>query len=504
MKDPLCSYYTESTDITETMVALLGDCSHSSVLEPSAGSGVFVDALLQHYPTAKIDAVDIDQDAVNCLKAKYATSQNVHVRTADTLFDDRLDSYAESGGFYDKIIGNPPYGAWQDYERRSILKKKYPGYYVKETYSLFLLRCLSLLKDGGSLCFIIPDTFLFLNLHASLRGMLLTTTKMDSILLFPSKFFPGASFAYSNMAIVSLSRCDNKADAVSNSVKIVRGFMHPEDLLKAAQTHEADYSKLDVASYRQEQILRNPQHSFILASDDLITLINDSKYTLGDVANVVTGLYTGDNKTYIRVSNSKVKGSKGYKIVDISHISHSTSIDGVVGSNVCYVPYIKSAPQQRYVRESDDWFVRWDTAAVKHYREDKKARFQNSDFYFKEGVGIPMVKSKTIRAFLMRDHVFDQSIVGLFPHDRKYLKYLLALMNSGLINELLHLINPTANNSSNYVKRLPFVYPDSDTLTFIDETVDAILCLLARGHRAEADALNEKTSACIKTLYFDN
>lgn len=31
---------------------------------------------------------------------------------------------------------------------------------VKETYTLFLLRCIQLLNDGGRLVFIIPDTFM--------------------------------------------------------------------------------------------------------------------------------------------------------------------------------------------------------------------------------------------------------------------------------------------------------------------------------------------------------
>ena len=44
------------------------------------------------------------------------------------------------------------------------------------------------------------------------------------------------------------------------------------------------------------------------------------KTTLGDIADVVTGFYTGDNKRFIRVLNSKIKGAKGYTSVNEEQI----------------------------------------------------------------------------------------------------------------------------------------------------------------------------------------
>ena len=86
--------------------------------------------------------------------------------------------------------------------------------------------------------------------------------------------------------------------------------------------------------------------------------------------------------------------------------------------------------------------MRWDQETIKFYNSNKKSRFQNSSFYFKTGIGIPMVKASTVRAFLMENRVFDQAIVGIFPHDATKLNYLLALMNSDSINTLIHTINP--------------------------------------------------------------
>ena len=212
MRDTLCSYYTNSSDIISYMLHRLDVKNGDVVLEPSAGEGVFIDELLNTKSVLHIDALDIDQTAISILKGKYKDNPAVSVRETDTLFDEQLDLFETSslllkktdtlidsqldffgtiGGHYDKIVGNPPYGAWQDYDKRELLKRKYPGQYVKETYSLFLLRCISVLKIGGKLSFIIPDTYMFLNLHTKLRELLLTATKIQEIITFPSSFFPG-------------------------------------------------------------------------------------------------------------------------------------------------------------------------------------------------------------------------------------------------------------------------------------------------------------------------
>ena len=47
--------------------------------------------------------------------------------------------FSNMGGGYDRIIANPLYGGWIDYDRRKQLKRLYPVLYVKETYSLFYI-----------------------------------------------------------------------------------------------------------------------------------------------------------------------------------------------------------------------------------------------------------------------------------------------------------------------------------------------------------------------------
>lgn len=470
------------------------------ILEPSAGSGLFIDELLKTKKNIHIDGLDIDKNAISILKEKYKDNPKVNIRETDTLFDEDLDLLETFGGNYSKIIGNPPYGAWQDYSRRELLKKKYSGQYVKETYSLFLLRCVSLLKIGGKLSFIIPDTFMFLNLHQKLRAFLLSATKISEILIFPSKFFPGVSFGYSNLSIITLERAE-KEDALENEIKILKGFKSSDEfsLIHNSQDKLPEYVKK--LSLKQKDIYSNPQHRFLLADNSeriVLSSLTSSTKTLGDVADIVTGFYSGDNTRFIRVKDKNVKGSKNYEVVNPELIENSTSLEGIDGKDEAYIPYVKSSSKTKYIKNDDEWFVRWDRKTVEYYNSNKKSRFQNSSFYFKKGICIPMVKSSQINAFVMENKVFDQSIVGIFPKDSKKFLYILGLMNSDVVNKIIHIINPTANNSSNYVKQIPYKEPDKTEFDKICALVHKELSI------PKKDTAESKKTQDLISSYFNN
>lgn len=499
MKDIFCSYYTDSQDIVSYMVSMLDISNDDIVLEPSAGNGLFIDELLKIKSNIHIDALEINKNAVSILQEKYRKNSNISIRETDTLLDTELDYFEATDGYYSKIIGNPPYGAWQDYEKRDLLKKKYAGQYVKETYSLFLLRCVSLLKKGGKLSFIIPDTFLFLNLHQKLRTFLLTKTKILEILIFPSKFFPGINFGYSNLSIITLEK-NEKNICFKNSIRIIKGFKYPEEFKLLHTSDKKKLQHLEVFKLKQSDIFDNAQHRFIISSLQEYQIITNSNSKLGDIADIVTGFYSGDNTRFIRVKNKSVKGSKNYEVVDEELISECNSLIGIDKDEV-YIPYVKSSSKIKYAGKSDDWFVRWDKKTVHYYNTNKKSRFQNSSFYFKKGICIPMVKSSTINAFYMENRVFDQSLVGIFPKDEKKIYYILGLMNSDIVNRIIHLLNPTANNSSNYIKLIPYKEPDENQVIKITELVRNALFFTESGNIHEADILHTKINLMFNSIY---
>jgi len=466
------SFYTKSTPIVEYMVTKLNLNSTDKIFEPCGGDGVFIDAILAQNEFANIDVCELNEIAYQTLTNKFSQYPNINIRKCDTLLDDELILSSSFGGSYDKIIANPPYGAWQDLKKRVVLKKIYSNLYVKETYALFLFRCIELLKPGGVLSFIIPDTFLNLHMHKAIRHHILTNTKILELALFPSSFFPGVNFGYANLSIITLQKCIKKSDCLNNQFKVINSFTD------VTQLSEIKESELKVFTFSQNEILTNPDYAFLISDNiKITTAINSSKYKVADIANCVTGFYSGDDKTFLQVINHNLKNGKNYNLIDESSVNRtyqniSNILEGI-DNEKHFVPIVKGG-NTKYLKP-EGWFMNWSKKAITHYKTDKKARFQNPLYYFKFGIGIPMISSSSITASLIENKLFDQSIVGVFPNEKSLTYYLLAFFNSPTCNKLIRTINPSANNPANYIKKIPLILPSAEQKSFIDTTVQKII-----------------------------
>jgi len=463
-------FYTENESIVKYMTKKLNLNENDTVLEPSVGSGLFVDHIKLKYSYKHITVYDNDPSLEAFLIQKYQ-NDNIEVIIRDTLFDESLSLMANMNSGFDKIIANPPYGAKISFERRKLLKQLYEFSSPKESYTLFLELCLKLLNPDGILCFIIPDTLLSLQRHQNLRKFILSNYKILEIVKIPTKLFGTVKFQYANMIIITIQ---NTWD-INNEIPIIEKISSNHEL--KAITDE-DYKNVQVNFHKQQSILQSDYQNFPMNDYDLYNLVTSkSTVVLGDLADIKTGFYSGDNKKYMKYKSTPSSSPNRNKLslVDEFEINtHHYSIEPIHGDNPMFIPILKGVPR-KYTNVINH-YIKWDISAHNYYKEKgSKARFQNSQYYFKKGIGVPMVKAKDIRATIFENVVFDQSVVGIFPKDEKYFNYILALLNSNVGNKLIHSINHTANNSANYLKRIPIIMPSDLVIREIDLLVDDIL-----------------------------
>jgi phospholipid N-methyltransferase len=488
-------YYTKSNEIVSYMIDKLSPKSGSLILEPCAGDGVFIDALLQAARDIKIEAFELDSKEAIYLTNKYQSYNNITIKNADTLLYKSFIN-GDCKNRYDYIIANPPYGAWQDYDKRERLQNLYPELYVKETYSTFLFLCLSLLRQGGRLVFIIPDTYLNLHRHTYLRKILLKESLIEEIVLFPSRFFPGVNFGYSDLSIITLIKPNDMSLVLKNKVIIKNNFQSPADLIEGSDN-------IKINTVNQQDILKNPDCAFVFSNDDYLdTLLKYSSSKIGNVCTCVTGIYTGDDKHYIKVMSHDIRNSKSYPLVTDKEIYKERKIPDLRGidSNACFIPIVKGG-NTKYLKQ-DKWYIDWSNNAVSFYTTNKKSRFQNASYYFKTGIAVPMVSSYNITAAFMKNRLFDQSIVGVFPKDDSLVYYLLAFFNSSICTKLIRAINPSANNSANYIKKIPIIFPDLQTIFHINKLVETILDLKKRSK--EADSIEDELDNIFTSIFYEN
>ena len=464
------AYYTKSEPIVSYMVDLLDLNGTETIFEPCAGDGVFIDPILDKYQNIKIDAFELNENACNSLKSKYQDLENISVKQTDTLTDLDLEFLCSMGGKYDAVIANPPYGAWRNTIDRATLKKRFNGFYAKESYSLFLYRSIESLNEGGKLVFIIPDTYLNLNMHKDIRKYILSTTKIKEIALFPSSYFPGVNFGYANLSIISLEKSSDYKSNVENTFKIIKDYKSVEELGNKNVTH------LTELNIQQKSVLNNDGYIFLTNTNPKVSdCIKETKTSIGDICDCATGFYSGNDKDRLKVLSKEIRNSKRYDEVDKEIITYDCSsrpIDGIENEKI-YVPIVKGGNVRYY--KADNWFMEWSSDLVSFYKKDKKARYQNSSFYFRKGIAVPMVSSSSITGAIIENRLFDQSIVGIFPKKESIIYYLLAFFNSPTCNKLIRTINPSTNNSSNYIKRIPYLQPSIEHENAVTENIKQII-----------------------------
>lgn len=456
------------------MVGMLRFRPQDAILEPCGGGGAFVDKILEKNPNSSIDVFELNPASVSILRQKYVNKRNVFIKETDTLLDETIISCSKR---YDKIIGNPPYGARCDNSKKTKLSRIYNHLYTKESYTLFIYACTRCLNENGELCFIVPDTFLSLHRHLALRQYLLNNTKIKEIALFPSSFFPGINFGYANLCIITLVKCSNIAENHGNIIRLRTDFRHVSELGRL------DCGK--TTSKVQKEVLTAMDSAFMFRStNELSNLINDETITrIGDIASCVTGFYSGNDKKYLHPINHLIKNSKNYNCVKDECIKYGRltiqeQVNGIA-SQQCFVPIMKGGNIE--FCKPTVWFMDWSLQAIKEYRTSKKCRFQNASFYFKDGIGIPMIRSSKLTAAMIEGRLFDQSIVGVFPHDPSWTMYLLAFFNSDICTKLIDAINPSANNSANYIKKIPFIVPSRGIRAKVESLVKMIIFSLQHG-----------------------
>lgn len=453
----LKQYFTKSSSINNLMVQLLGDVRNSILLEPSVGDGALLNNIIGE--PKKIYAFDVDSQPFLNGIGKNNTNNKI-----EFFHECFIRNFLKNGSNYkyDAVIANPPYGLDFSMEYRKFLKEKLPHIYVKESYSLFLYMSLMQLKNKGRYVFLIPDSFLTNHRHASIREFLVNHARPTHIIRMPSKAFETINFQYASLCIIA-------------------GYREP---LK--ENDSIEWGNFDKSDHQQKQtklvgidFIKNMQNGW---SEHYLINQNSKKIKswglLGDIADCKTGIYTGNNLEYIGFDPLTAKRkSNGHPIdweksINTSSLTEDEKNYGIAGSSQ-YVPFIRGGHRAMFEQPTNG--ILWNKDAINFYKNNKKSRFQNSSFYFREGIAIPMVSSSRISASYINNSVFDQGVVGIFPHKLNMLNTLLLYLNSSMASNMMKsIVNGSANNSANYLKKLPIPNFNSETINKASELVEDI------------------------------
>jgi len=287
------------------------------------------------------------------------------------------------GGF-DIVIGNPPYGAKFNNSEKKALRTLYPETQFKiDSYSIFILKAIQLMKSKAITFFIIPNTFLDNYFEEKVRFKLLVENQLYEITDLNDKVFEAVVHS---MIIGFIKNIKKDYSIFINKTK---ELSFTKELIPNSFFREQDKCTFSIRTFE---------------NNDLLDTLNINSLSLEKIVDIRQAIKSGDDDKYI--SNEKVNSN--YKpILGGKHIGKWT----IKNPNL-FIYYGKhlACPRDCEIFEQPKILIR-------EAGKDIIATYDDNNFYI----------MSSLYNVIIKDIKFN-------------LKYILALINSRLYQYLMKLI----------------------------------------------------------------
>ncbi len=314
------AYYTP-LKLAEKMVDFFkDDVSIRTILEPSCGDGVFIDALMETLflkEKSTVTAIEIEKSEVEKLNKKISNVSNVTV-----LNEDFFEFYHKNKETkkYDLILGNPPYIRYQYLEekQREEMADILTAHGMKSnklinTWVGFMVACVHMLNMNGKIAFVIPAEILQVAYAEDLRLFLSNELSKITLITFEELVFPGIE----QEVIVFIGEKGNS----EKGIKIIE--LNNLDDLETLNINTNGFQKLNHVHEKWTKYFTT-----IKENELIIRLKKDRRFQkLSDTGVINVGITTGNNK-YFSVDQNTVHDYDLSAVVHplIGRSSHAHSI----------------------------------------------------------------------------------------------------------------------------------------------------------------------------------
>lgn len=235
----LTSYFTPKI-IVENIVSNLIDntfTNHKSinVLEPSAGTGIFSNTILEHSKIGNV--VSVEKDILTSA-ILHASNNNSNHQTLNAGFED-MSKY-DVANSYDLIISNIPFGDYKVYDKTYNSQPNHTAQYLSQSkiHTYFFQKASDMLAKNGTMCFITTSAIADSPSNQFLRESLLKTNKLVSIVRLPNHVFSDSNTKIVSDLIIFQKR-DKSLSSLNDLTQKEKDFIS-SDLIHLANQ---EYSK---------------------------------------------------------------------------------------------------------------------------------------------------------------------------------------------------------------------------------------------------------------------
>jgi hypothetical protein len=314
---------------------------------------------------------------------------------------------------YDVVVTNPPYLSNRQMggELRRFVRLKYPTT-AADLYACFIERVERMTVPGGLYGLVCPMGWTTLSAFEEFRQAWLRRNTITSFVSAGQGAFPEAELLFIGLVTARRSPPDEGSE--------IRAVRRDSEL----HAHEVRISQLELMS--------NPGSVLtFFMPPKLGKMLRGDGTTLGDLADVVAGIDTGENARFVR---------------------YAWELDGQDPGR--WAAYSKGKGYCHWVGDQDTR-VDWEHEGAR-IRRQPGATIRNEPFFFLRGLECSYVYGGKLSCRVLEPSIPDHGSVGVFPRDEADLPVILALLNSRLGTMLGRSLSPTLNMPVGALKRMPF------------------------------------------------
>lgn len=336
---------------------------------------------------------------------------------------------------YEIVATNPPYAGTSNLSAKvnNFVKKNYPDSKA-DLFAVFIERCGEMLKKNGYQAMITQHAWMFLSSFEKLRVKLQQRTIVNMVHLGARAFEEiGGEVVQTTSFVIQKEYVTQYRGVYFRLVEPNTQKSKEEMFLRKGNCYIA-------VSERYGLIPGKPIAYWV--SENVLNVF-DNGILLGNIAEIVTGISTGNNNLYLRTWT---------EVSNIQLALYMSKMENIDLDKTPWIPYNKGGEARKWYG-NNDYVVKWSESENFH-----RARPTFDYLYLKQGITWSFVTSGMFSARYYPDgFLWDVAGSPCVIADQTRMFYIMGFLSTKIANNILKIINPTLNCQVVDMQNLPII-----------------------------------------------